>query len=427
MTDFTPFEDLLRGHAGLLEDAAHDRWLRAQALFEERAYREAAVLLTELLDAADAADDVATSSPTYASCWRARSTTPPSSTARSGSRPSCSSTTPTSRTPTSWSAGPCSGRVGATRRSRTCGWPSCSAATAPEPAACQVKATSSGSRADVRRRCGRASRGRSPAPTRCRRPSRCRPGGAAASAAPRRGGRRRTSRRPGRPPRLELHRGLDRRGPAADLAAAASCPSPRTAARRAPPERVRQLVETGLRQDRVPMSGQVRTCTAVSSTAVTGRRTGPGHVQQPRAGQRVAVPAQDDRVVRGARLEVEAEQRPSSGRASPASAPVAASAARSSSATKESRPWPGHSGHSVPAAVRRAAERATTGSPGRAGTSCTAGRSSASQRRAASGSRWVAASSARRAAVRVVMRPSSQAARSGRRRRRAPGARAKPR
>lgn len=52
MTDFTPFEDLLRGHAGLLEDSAHDRWLRAQALFDERSYREAAVLLTELLDAA---------------------------------------------------------------------------------------------------------------------------------------------------------------------------------------------------------------------------------------------------------------------------------------------------------------------------------------------------------------------------------------
>ena len=52
MTDFTPFEDLLRGHAGLLEDTDHDRWLRAQALFEERAYREAAVLLTELLEAA---------------------------------------------------------------------------------------------------------------------------------------------------------------------------------------------------------------------------------------------------------------------------------------------------------------------------------------------------------------------------------------
>ena len=54
MTDFTPFEDLLRGHAGLLEDSPHDRWLRAQALFEQRAYREAAVLLTELID--DSAD-----------------------------------------------------------------------------------------------------------------------------------------------------------------------------------------------------------------------------------------------------------------------------------------------------------------------------------------------------------------------------------
>jgi Flp pilus assembly protein TadD len=53
MTDFTPFEDLLRGHAGLLEDTAHDRWVRAQALFEERAYREAAVMLTELLDESD--------------------------------------------------------------------------------------------------------------------------------------------------------------------------------------------------------------------------------------------------------------------------------------------------------------------------------------------------------------------------------------
>ncbi len=59
MTDFTPFDEtsfdqLLRGHAGLLEDTAHDRWVRAQSLFEERAYREAAVLLGELLD--DAAD-----------------------------------------------------------------------------------------------------------------------------------------------------------------------------------------------------------------------------------------------------------------------------------------------------------------------------------------------------------------------------------
>ena len=50
MTDFTPFEDLLRGHAGLLQDSTHDRWVRAQALFDERAYREAAVMLTELLD-----------------------------------------------------------------------------------------------------------------------------------------------------------------------------------------------------------------------------------------------------------------------------------------------------------------------------------------------------------------------------------------
>ena len=111
MTDFTPFEDLLRGHAGLLEDSDHDRWLRAQALFDERAYREAAVLLTELLD--DVRATWATSSPTYASCWRARSTTPPSSTGRSGSRPSCSSTTPTSPTPTCWWAGPCSARAGA--------------------------------------------------------------------------------------------------------------------------------------------------------------------------------------------------------------------------------------------------------------------------------------------------------------------------
>ena len=50
MTDFTPFEDLLRSPRGLLEDAPFDRWLHAQELFAERAYREAAVLLTELLD-----------------------------------------------------------------------------------------------------------------------------------------------------------------------------------------------------------------------------------------------------------------------------------------------------------------------------------------------------------------------------------------
>ena len=50
MTDFTPFEDLLRSSRGLVEDSPFDRWLRAQELFAERAYREAAVLLTELLD-----------------------------------------------------------------------------------------------------------------------------------------------------------------------------------------------------------------------------------------------------------------------------------------------------------------------------------------------------------------------------------------
>lgn len=50
MIDVTPFEQLLAGHAGLLEDSVHDRWVRAQALFEERAYREAIVLLKELLD-----------------------------------------------------------------------------------------------------------------------------------------------------------------------------------------------------------------------------------------------------------------------------------------------------------------------------------------------------------------------------------------
>ena len=54
MTDFTPFEDLLRGHAGLLEDAPFDRWLHAQELFAEKSYREAAVLLAGLLD--DSAD-----------------------------------------------------------------------------------------------------------------------------------------------------------------------------------------------------------------------------------------------------------------------------------------------------------------------------------------------------------------------------------
>lgn len=50
MIDFTPFERLLAGHAGMLEDSAHDRWLRAQRLFEDRAYRESAALLRALVD-----------------------------------------------------------------------------------------------------------------------------------------------------------------------------------------------------------------------------------------------------------------------------------------------------------------------------------------------------------------------------------------
>ncbi len=54
MTDLTPFENLLRGHVGFFDDTPHDRWTRAQRLFDDRAYREAAVLLTELLD--DATD-----------------------------------------------------------------------------------------------------------------------------------------------------------------------------------------------------------------------------------------------------------------------------------------------------------------------------------------------------------------------------------
>ncbi len=53
MTDLTPFENLLRGHVGFFDDTPHDRWTRAQRLFDERAYREAAVLLRELLDDAD--------------------------------------------------------------------------------------------------------------------------------------------------------------------------------------------------------------------------------------------------------------------------------------------------------------------------------------------------------------------------------------
>ncbi|MCW2835506.1 MAG: tetratricopeptide repeat protein [Nocardioides sp.] len=56
MTDFTPFEDLLAGHAGLLEDSFHDRWLRAQALFESKAYRDAAALLRDLVEGPEASE-----------------------------------------------------------------------------------------------------------------------------------------------------------------------------------------------------------------------------------------------------------------------------------------------------------------------------------------------------------------------------------
>ena len=56
MTDFTPFERLLAGHAGLVEDSFHDRWVRAQSLFDDRAYREAAALLRELVESPQAAE-----------------------------------------------------------------------------------------------------------------------------------------------------------------------------------------------------------------------------------------------------------------------------------------------------------------------------------------------------------------------------------
>ena len=56
MTDFTRFDELLAGHAGLLSDTTHDRWVRAQSLFADRAYREAARLLTELLESPEAAE-----------------------------------------------------------------------------------------------------------------------------------------------------------------------------------------------------------------------------------------------------------------------------------------------------------------------------------------------------------------------------------
>lgn len=58
MTDFTPFEQLLAGHAGVPEDSLHDRWLRAQELFASRAYRDAALLLRDLVAEADANDEI---------------------------------------------------------------------------------------------------------------------------------------------------------------------------------------------------------------------------------------------------------------------------------------------------------------------------------------------------------------------------------
>ncbi|PVG84819.1 hypothetical protein DDE18_00780 [Nocardioides gansuensis] len=40
----------------MLGDSPHDRWRRAQALFDQRAYREAAVMLRDLIDSPEAAD-----------------------------------------------------------------------------------------------------------------------------------------------------------------------------------------------------------------------------------------------------------------------------------------------------------------------------------------------------------------------------------
>lgn len=51
--DVTPFEALLRDHTGADSRTTHDRWLRALELFAERSYREAALLLRELLDGTD--------------------------------------------------------------------------------------------------------------------------------------------------------------------------------------------------------------------------------------------------------------------------------------------------------------------------------------------------------------------------------------
>ncbi|WP_284284984.1 tetratricopeptide repeat protein [Arsenicicoccus piscis] len=57
--DFTPFDELLRGHTGTPEEARadataeaeslHARWHRGQALFEERDYRGAAIVLSALV------------------------------------------------------------------------------------------------------------------------------------------------------------------------------------------------------------------------------------------------------------------------------------------------------------------------------------------------------------------------------------------
>jgi Flp pilus assembly protein TadD len=51
--DVTPFAELLRGHTGTDSETMHHRWLQAQELFAERSYREAALLLRELLAGTD--------------------------------------------------------------------------------------------------------------------------------------------------------------------------------------------------------------------------------------------------------------------------------------------------------------------------------------------------------------------------------------
>jgi Flp pilus assembly protein TadD len=56
ITDVTPFEGLLRVHIGAAPETPHDRWLRARELFAQRSYREAALLLRQLLDNTDATE-----------------------------------------------------------------------------------------------------------------------------------------------------------------------------------------------------------------------------------------------------------------------------------------------------------------------------------------------------------------------------------